>query len=117
MYCDKFINMLKYINTFIYNNIYNNNILMNSNFTNFTYIPEYLYTNKKSYDMYYNRLNLNNKKDMFCSICMNNITNNDDKIITLKDCNCKYEYHSKCIDMWLDKNLNCPICRKDLSIK
>lgn len=43
-----------------------------------------------------------------CSICCDNYENDDECIIT----KCNHIYHKKCIDVWLNKNNTCPICRQ-----
>lgn len=45
-----------------------------------------------------------------CSICCDNYENDDECIIT----KCNHIYHKKCIDAWLDKNITCPMCRKNI---
>jgi hypothetical protein len=126
MLYNKIMKFLSYINLYIFNN--NNNNIINSNFTNFTYIPDYLYTNKKlnnelnnkSNNKYYNIILDNNVslENDICIICMNEIYINENmNIVSLNNCNCKYEYHKKCIDIWLNKNLNCPLCRKEVCSK
>ena len=50
-----------------------------------------------------------------CSICTDDlntpkkccIKKNNNKILS-----CNHEYHTLCIDMWLDKNTTCPLCRQ-----
>jgi hypothetical protein len=41
-----------------------------------------------------------------CSICFDEITRNQSKTLT-----CKHTYHKKCINLWLEKNIKCPLCR------
>lgn len=42
---------------------------------------------------------------MSCSICLDSINNN--KIL-----NCNHEFCESCINSWLVKNNNCPLCRQ-----
>jgi hypothetical protein len=30
---------------------------------------------------------------------------------------CTHSFHANCIDSWCKKNLNCPVCRRDLSLQ
>ena len=46
----------------------------------------------------------------YCAICLQNINLEYDKISL--NCNCKYIYHTNCIDEWLNINETCPTCRK-----
>jgi len=41
-----------------------------------------------------------------CSICLDSI---DDKFIKTV---CQHNFHEKCLQMWLNKNNICPLCRK-----
>lgn len=41
-----------------------------------------------------------------CSICLDST---DDKFIKTV---CQHNFHEKCLQMWLDKNNVCPLCRK-----
>ena len=45
--------------------------------------------------------------DTSCSICLENYMKND--IINILKCG--HKYHDKCIDEWIEKNNNCPLCR------
>jgi hypothetical protein len=42
-----------------------------------------------------------------CSICLESETN-----VTLL---CNHTFHKKCIDEWLNKKNNCPICRHNIT--
>jgi hypothetical protein len=49
-----------------------------------------------------------------CSICLDKI-----KISTQIDTVCKHFYHKYCLDIWLQNNTSCPLCRqqiKDINI-
>ena len=46
---------------------------------------------------------------MSCSICLENIKNDR------KELSCGHLFHKGCIDLWLNKNTNCPYCRKQVS--
>lgn len=48
--------------------------------------------------------------DSVCSICLDNFEE-DENISTLK---CNHSFHNKCIEMWLDTNFTCPMCRLSL---
>ena len=49
----------------------------------------------------------NKNKCENCTICMCNIEKND----SCKKLCCGHIFHSECIDMWLNRVLECPICR------
>jgi hypothetical protein len=46
-----------------------------------------------------------------CSICLEEFEDGDE----LKFLWCLHRFHKKCIDQWLDKHTNCPVCKKDFS--
>ena len=53
-----------------------------------------------------------------CFVCFDIKAYNEATPITLKkqrlyitDCDCDSFVHTKCLQLWLDKNKNCPICR------
>jgi len=48
-----------------------------------------------------------------CSICTNNYELND---ILRKVNICNHVFHQKCIDIWLNDNITCPICRRNIKI-
>lgn len=48
------------------------------------------------------------KKIQECSICLENITNDN---ITTK---CDHHYHKLCLDNWRNINNTCPMCRKNI---
>jgi len=56
--------------------------------------------------------NKNLSEDMkSCPICLEEFeTGSEVKFLW-----CLHRFHKKCIDQWLDKNTNCPICKKDFS--
>ncbi len=43
-----------------------------------------------------------------CTICMDNLNNNDQVIKTLP---CTHAFHTACINTWLKQNPTCPVCR------
>jgi hypothetical protein len=43
-----------------------------------------------------------------CKICYTNING----VITTTLCDCKENYHHKCLNDWIEKNNNCPKCNK-----
>ena len=50
--------------------------------------------------------------DIFeCPICLDYFEINDN-IRILK---CNHKFHKDCIDLWFDKQLNCPMCKSNLS--
>jgi len=46
---------------------------------------------------------------MFCTICLGNITVAE--IMT----SCQHTYHKKCLDIWLTKSVECPVCRQTMT--
>lgn len=46
-----------------------------------------------------------------CMICMENIKEND----ICKKLNCNHIFHSKCINSWLQRSLECPLCRDNIT--
>lgn len=50
-----------------------------------------------------------NKNKINCSICLDDYNEGD----IIKLLNCSHEFHSKCLDEWLNINLSCPICRQN----
>lgn len=44
-----------------------------------------------------------------CSICLTVINR-----IEQKSTKCNHEFHSKCLNIWLENNTTCPICRSQL---
>lgn len=50
-----------------------------------------------------------------CPICFQEIStsaNSSVEVIQIKSC--KHFFHTQCISSWLQKQLNCPVCRKDI---
>ncbi len=47
-----------------------------------------------------------------CSICLENIINEEHKNITT----CNHIFHSECMAKWMSLNHNCPLCRKNLDL-
>tara|TARA_B100001093_G_scaffold190978_1_gene183473 strand:- start:3901 stop:4401 length:501 start_codon:yes stop_codon:yes gene_type:complete len=47
-----------------------------------------------------------------CIICLNETDNYD---YNLKKLKCNHKFHKDCIDDWLSKNKNCPICRININ--
>ncbi len=48
-----------------------------------------------------------------CIICLNNINENDQIIIT--EC-CANNFHKNCLYMWLNNSNNCPLCRNIINV-
>lgn len=53
----------------------------------------------------------NDVKD--CIICINKIESNE----YIRKLKCNHLFHKKCVDNWLKKNQNCPMCRKTVENK
>jgi hypothetical protein len=47
-----------------------------------------------------------------CSICLENIINEEHKKITT----CNHIFHEECMARWMSLNHNCPLCRKNLDL-
>lgn len=53
----------------------------------------------------YCHIHLNCKE---CSICYNKISSLNTKL------SCGHEFHTNCIDDWLERSSSCPLCRKEI---
>jgi hypothetical protein len=56
-----------------------------------------------------------------CLICLQGFNNSNDEIKSINDmhflkksCNCKCYSHHKCIELWIETNSVCPICKTPL---
>lgn len=58
-----------------------------------------------------NTFNCDNNKCENCTICMDTINNNEQ----CKKLICGHIFHSNCIDTWLNRVLECPVCRKTIT--
>ena len=47
-----------------------------------------------------------------CSICLENIINEETKQIT----SCNHTFHEECMAKWMSLNHSCPLCRKNLDL-
>ena len=54
--------------------------------------------------------NLNELLIQECSICLEKFQQNDITYTTP----CMHYFHKDCLLLWLQKNLNCPLCRIDI---
>lgn len=43
--------------------------------------------------------------EAFCSICQ------EKSVVLLRQLNCQHSFHISCIDMWLENNKTCPLCK------
>lgn len=50
-------------------------------------------------------------KNDLCTICQNNYSKNDD----IEYLNCSHTFHRSCLIPWLEKKLNCPICKQSIA--
>ncbi|CAI9729280.1 E3 ubiquitin-protein ligase RNF115-like [Octopus vulgaris] len=50
-------------------------------------------------------------KNLQCPICLNEFELSEQ----VKELGCNHQYHINCIDQWLLRHGNCPVCRKDLN--
>ena len=58
-------------------------------------------------------LNENNYETSYeCPICFESV--NEFNITTT---NCNHSFHKKCLDIWLEENFDCPMCRKLICTK
>ena len=51
------------------------------------------------------------KSAQVCSVCLQEFDFNS----LIRSTHCDHIFHEGCIDEWCNKNLNCPMCRSDLS--
>lgn len=51
---------------------------------------------------------INLEEPTLCSICRDTITSNS---VCRKIKNCNHLFHIVCIDQWLERSVNCPLCR------
>ena len=88
-----------------YNNDNNNNNNNNNDLeVKFKCLNQFIY---KNLNEFYKK---NNKE---CSICLESYSDNDEVVVF----NClSHVYHKKCLYKWfvVEKNENCPLCRKDV---
>ena len=59
------------------------------------------------------KIDTNNLQELLfqdCSICLDNFKN-EETIITTP---CLHYFHEKCLNLWLENNHNCPLCRIDI---
>ena len=47
------------------------------------------------------------REPITCSICLDNISNSD-----VKELQCNHKFHRNCINIWLQDNNTCPLCRQ-----
>lgn len=55
---------------------------------------------------------INLEEPTLCSICRDTITSNS---VCRKIKNCNHVFHIICIDQWLERSVNCPLCRSVVS--
>lgn len=46
-----------------------------------------------------------------CAICTDELVGH---FITVLPCDTRHIFHTKCINLWLDKNTTCPLCKKNI---
>ena len=51
-------------------------------------------------------------EEVTCSICIEAFTSAQTHIIL----ECNHKFHTDCIKQWLEKELNCPLCRQSLQL-
>ena len=51
-----------------------------------------------------------NKSMTECIICMENYKDTDE--IAVLDCDQKHYFHAKCLEDWLHRKLECPLCKR-----
>ena len=56
---------------------------------------------------------LNSEKTCSCIVCMCEIEENEE----CKKLECGHIFHSACIDNWLKRTLECPMCRNIITSK
>lgn len=50
--------------------------------------------------------------DISCAVCLNEFEEND----MLRRLPCNHSFHSACVDKWLKRNKNCPLCVQDVEV-
>eukprot|EP00039_Didymoeca_costata_P000496 m.45829 g.45829 ORF g.45829 m.45829 type:complete len:492 (-) comp10299_c0_seq1:1484-2959(-) len=55
-------------------------------------------------------LDAKNQPDGHCSVCLDTWAENDE----LRTLPCLHEFHSHCIDPWLESHRTCPLCARDI---
>ncbi|KAL3074544.1 hypothetical protein niasHT_034881 [Heterodera trifolii] len=45
-----------------------------------------------------------------CAICLSNYKHGE----KIRELMCKHNFHTKCVDVWIKQQNNCPICREDI---
>lgn len=61
-----------------------------------------------------NSRSFNEKKDGegTCSICLDDFANSKNKLISQLNCSGKHVFHKQCLEVWIEKNDICPLCRE-----
>ncbi|CAD8196159.1 unnamed protein product [Paramecium pentaurelia] len=86
------------------------NIQRNNSFNQLSFVS---LTNIKNYFIY--NVDLQNKI-VDCTICLEQMTDNQLEIVQLK-CHNTHIFHEKCIRDWLSQNKNCPLCNTKFMIQ
>ena len=76
-------------------------------------IQECIITSDKINDYLDNNTSIfisNDNKD--CCICLDTFEENNKSIVL----NCSHRFHKECILNWFKKELNCPLCRKNIEL-
>eukprot|EP00347_Sterkiella_histriomuscorum_P004597 403359859 len=55
-----------------------------------------------------------NDSEQFCSICLQNYNYED--YVTMLPCDERHAFHTNCIEIWLNKNNICPLCKKIVEV-
>ena len=50
-----------------------------------------------------------------CVICFDDFMEDGKEIVEL-DCNNKHVFHLECLEKWIEKNNNCPMCREEINV-
>jgi hypothetical protein len=59
----------------------------------------------------------NNLNDNECIICLDNYDINLNNLVFFTpECGCRVTTHYKCAELWINKNLKCPICASNIKI-
>ena len=70
--------------------------------------------NNEIYNYNYNTVKiLNDIDNEDCSICLEKLYDeeNNKEIISLE---CNHLFHKECVDPWINKNKNCPLCKRNI---
>ncbi|WJX87332.1 RING-type E3 ubiquitin transferase [Trifolium repens] len=54
------------------------------------------------------------KSDLMCCICLTELSTGSSAAVRMPQHCCSHVFHSDCIQEWLNVNMTCPLCRRDV---